>query len=70
MGSCLSYPNHLDQLPSGFVKIPIHHKIRCKLCMKSVKYGIIRCINGNHSIGHPYCFKLWHSINSNCPICN
>jgi hypothetical protein len=70
MGGCLSQEDSSYFLSEYFLKIKIDNKQKCKLCMKYVKYNTIKCFKCNNNIGHPYCLKLWYSINSNCPVCN
>lgn len=68
MGSCISHHN-VYQLPNQFEQIPIDKKVKCSLCIKYVKYNIIKCNQCQQTIGHKNCFRIWHSFNNSCPHC-
>ena len=72
MGSCMSFLSYHNQfnLPNNFIQIPINKNSKCTLCMKPLRYSTVQCINCKRNLGHIHCFRLWHSINHNCPVCN
>lgn len=72
MGSCISNHN-LYELPNQFEQIPVDKngkKVKCKLCMKYVKFNMVKCNQCHQTIGHKHCFRIWYAYNDSCPHCN